>query len=90
MILGARWQLWAALGAAVLLGALELLRRWRARRRLWLAAFLEQGRRELEHTVGYRHDQRVHAIQARLSRHLGKRRAFSASTRRKIEKHLAP
>jgi hypothetical protein len=57
-------------------------------RRELLAAFLEQGRREAEHQHTYRHDQRVHAIQQRLSRVWGKRKAFSPKVKAEIEREL--
>lgn len=87
MLLGAHWGYWVGLGAVATLAALELLRR-RRHARVWLGAFLEQGRRELEHGVAYRADQRAHALQQRLSRHIG-RRAFSKKMRRRIEEELA-
>jgi hypothetical protein len=77
---------WLALGG--LLSALALLP---LRRRLWLervifAALLEQGRREVFHEgPEYRPDQRVRAIQQRVSRSIGKR-AFSPEVRAMIEK----
>lgn len=87
MLLGAHWSYWLALALTATLGALELLRR-RRHSRIWLGAFLEQARRENDHAVEYRHDQRVHALQARLSRHLGVRQAFSAKTMARIEREL--
>jgi hypothetical protein len=84
------FDLWIPFAVVVGLG-LEFARRWRHHRRVWLGAFLEQARRELEHHergVYYRPEQRANAIQQRLSRHLGKRRAFSKRTRRKIEHEL--
>ena len=87
MLLGAHWSYWVALAAAATLVALEMLRR-RQHARVWLGAFLEQGNREDKHHLEYRPDQRVHAIQARLSRSIGKRRAFSAKTRARIEREL--
>lgn len=86
MLLGAHWGYWAALAVAIVLGAAELVRR-RRRARLFFAALLEQGRREVSHGVGYRDDQRVAAVQQRLSRTLGKR-AFSPDVRRQIERAL--
>ena len=47
------------------------------------AALDEQVRREANHTVEYRLDQRIRAIQQRLSRRFGER-AFSAEVRAKI------
>lgn len=76
----------AAIGVGVAAG-LDLLRRWRDRR-IWRAAFLEQVRRERNHHTEYRHDQTVHALQQRLSRRWGKRRAFSKKTRARILKEL--
>lgn len=74
-------------GAGLALLFLLVALRVRRHRRIWLAAFLEQGRREHGHPVEYRVDQRIHAIQQRLSRHLGAR-AFSERARRRIVRHL--
>lgn len=60
----------------------------RKRRRIEMAAFLEQGRVEAEHHTKFRHDQRLNAIQQRISRHLGKRHAFSLKTRRRLAAEL--
>jgi hypothetical protein len=87
MILGAHWGYWLGLAVALLAGALEVVRRLRRRRRVWLAAFLEQARREAEHRLPYREDQRVRAIQQRLSRAWGKR-ALGVRLRRRIEREL--
>lgn len=64
--------------------ALLFLRRWLRWRRVFFSALFEQGRRNATHPVPYREDQNVHAIQQRLSRHIGKRRAFSKKMHRKI------
>jgi hypothetical protein len=74
------------ISVAALLATLVALR-IRRRRRIWLAAFIEQGRREDAHDVSYRHDQRVRAIQQRLSRHWG-RRAHGHRVKRRIEEAL--
>jgi hypothetical protein len=74
----------AALGVFVL----AIAARWVRDRRIWLAAFVEQVRREKNHHIEYRHDQTVHAIQQRLSRRWGKRRGFSKKTRERILKEL--
>lgn len=88
MILDAHWGYWLGLALALVAGGLELARRIVLRRRVWLAAFLEQARREKEHRgPRYRPDQTVRAIQQRLSRHIGKR-AFSDKTRLKIARAL--
>lgn len=89
MIAGARVEFWIGLGVAMLLGALELGRRIRAARRFYLGALLEQVRREQEHTgPSWRADQRVRAIQQRLSRRWG-RLAFLAIVRRRVERDSA-
>lgn len=78
----------AGLLVAFVAGALVLAwRRWR-HHRLMFAALLEQRRREANHDVKWRHDQRLNAIQQRLSRHLGKRRAFGDKMRRRVEAEL--
>jgi hypothetical protein len=59
------------------------LRRRRAQR-VWLHAFLEQQRREDNHDVPYRGDQRVRAIQQRLARKWGDK-ALTDKMRRRIE-----
>lgn len=87
MLLGAHWGFWVALVGVVALGVLGLRRRRRHERAV-LGAFLEQARRELEHQVAYRPDQRVHALQQRLSRHIGTRRAFSRKMHARIEEEL--
>lgn len=65
-----------------------LAARWWHDRRTWRAAFVEQVRREKNHHIEYRHDQTVHALQQRLSRRWGKRRAFSKKLRARIVKEL--
>lgn len=78
----------AAIAGAALLVALVFALRHRRARRVYLGALLEQVRRENEHEgPEYRHDQRVRAIQQRLSRRWG-RRAFTEKTRARIEKDL--
>lgn len=85
--LGAHLGYWLALAVTLVLAGAEWARRLRRRERLWLAAFLEQGRREATHEVPYREDQRVRAIQQRLSRHMGKR-AHGERVRRRIKEEL--
>lgn len=51
------------------------------------AALAEQQRRETLHPTGYRYDQRVRAIQQRLSRKFG-RRAWTDSTQERVKKAL--
>lgn len=96
MILGAHWGYWLGLAVALIAGALELVRRGRRRERVFFAALLEQGRRELEvqgrpavrrHRPAYRPDQTLLAIQQRLSRHWGKH-AFSARVAARIKEAL--
>jgi hypothetical protein len=72
------------LGLAIAVLVAAGVRRHIRRRRIWLAAFLEQGRVEAEHRLPFRFDQKVNAIQQRLSRDLGAE-AFRSSTRRRIE-----
>lgn len=72
--------------ALALVGLLVFLRVVR-RRRAWLGAFLEQARREVLHPLEYREDQRVRAIQQRLSRVLG-RKALGEKTGKRIAKEL--
>lgn len=79
-----------ALGLLVVvaIGALSIVRRRFVRRRVFFAALLEQGRREVEHGgPQYRHDQRVRAIQQRLSRMFGAS-AHSVRTRHEIERAM--
>lgn len=77
----------AGLGVAV--AAVWLRHRFKKRRLVWVGAFLEQGRVENEHHTPFRDDQRMNAIQQRLSRHLGARSAFGPKTRRRIEREIA-
>jgi heme exporter protein D len=88
MMFGAHWGYWLALGLSLVALALDQVRRARRRRRVWRYAFDEQLRREVIHPLPYRPDQRVRAIQQRLSRSWGKR-ALSSSMRRRIEEELA-
>jgi hypothetical protein len=92
MLLGAHWAYWAGLAVAILAGALDLVRRARRRERVFFAALLEQGRRELEveqrsRRLRYRPDQSVRAVQQRLSRSWGKR-AYSEKVRLRIVRAL--
>ena len=73
--------------AAVLLVALLGLRWWN-RARHFDAAFKEQYRRESNHHVPYKDHHRIQAIQQRLSRIYGKRKAFSKGWEKKIRERL--
>jgi hypothetical protein len=75
-------------GVVALTAGLWLLQRWLHLRRVFFAALLEQGRRNATHDVPYREDQDVHAIQQRLSRDIGKKRAFSKRWHRKIVREV--
>lgn len=76
--------LWSSIAVAIT----ALHHQRRRRQRIEMAAFLEQGRVENEHHSEFRHDQRLHAIQQRISRDLGKRHAFSLKTRRRLSAEL--
>lgn len=58
-----------------------------SRSRLFQAALDEQLRRETEHHLAYRPDQRQRAIQQRLSRKLGKK-AWSEKTLKRIKSEM--
>lgn len=75
----------AALG--LLVGVVVVLLARRRIRRLLFAVLLEQGRREASSPTPYRHDQRVAAVQNRLSRHIG-RRAYSRRWLKRILRGL--
>lgn len=76
--------LWSAIAVAVAF----IHHRRRRLQRIELAAFLEQGRVEAEHHTKFRHDQRLNAIQQRISRELGHKHAFSLKTRRRLRAAL--
>ena len=57
-------------------------------KKLLLASFVEQGRRENEHNVPYTQDQTIRAIQDRLSRYIGHKHAYKAKLRKLIKEVL--
>lgn len=79
---------WLMAGVWLIVAAATLLARHVIRKRVELAAFLEQGHREALHDIEYRPAQRLNAIQQRLSRRLGKRYAFSIKTRKRLAAEL--
>lgn len=77
----------AAAVVAVLLGLAAWRIHVRAQRRL-LGVLLEQVRREEEHRVKYRPDQRLRACQQRLARIIGQKRAFGPKWTERIKAAL--
>ena len=56
--------------------------------RIFEAAIVEQTRRETNSKTPYRRDQRIHAVQQRLSRSWGAKVAFAPEMRKRIEAAL--
>ena len=76
----------AGAGALAALVVPSLRARWLAKKTL-KEAVDEQERREGAHTLPYRTDQRISAVQQRLSRTIGSR-AFNKHIRKRIEQEL--